>query len=191
MIWQELHSGFIKSLFCLCETECFQCNSYSRSNNMTFIHWSFAIFICNSLSFSTKRKPLPRATPNAPWLHCPVYLWPWRWAPANPHSYHVHVDPHRPPTAGLHNSFATLAHGHTVTRFPQGPPTASTHTLTSWGPRGRGGRGGWVQVFQSSGSEEGKASGTAHSRESQTMTVCVQRLTGRAPLSLRQVKVIY
>lgn len=151
--------------------------------DMSFLCWSFAVFICNSLSFSAERKPLPWAPPNTPWLHCT--------APADPRSPHVHGDPHGPPAAWLHHSFATLAHGHTVTRFPQGPPTASTHTLTSWGPGGRGGRGGWVQVFQSSGSEEGKASGTTHSRESQTMTVCVQRLTGRASLSLRQVKVIY
>lgn len=139
--------------------------------------------------FSTERKSLPRASPDSPRLHRPDHLWSGRRTTPSPVSFHVHSHPLRPPAARLHHGSAAFTHGHPVARFPSGPAGCQTadwrsppHSLTSRWSRTRGWRGGWVLVFQTSHSEETKASGTAYTWTCQTLRVSVRGLSGRAPL---------
>ena len=128
---------------------------------------------------STERRPVPWAPPHPPWLHGPDDQRPGGGSAPGSVCPHAHGDPLRPPAARLHHGSAALAYGHPVPRLPPGPAGGQAavrrpppHLLASRGPRAQWGRGGWVLVSQTSRSEEAKASGTSHTWDSQTMSVC-------------------
>lgn len=186
---QNSHMLHVLTSLCLFKFYVSSLLSLSIISNTVHLQWRVASSLCLLCPFSSERRPLPWASPDSPWLHGPDHLWPrWRTAPS-PTCPHAHGDPLRPPPPRLHHRFAALTHGHPISRLSSGPPRVQTtggwppsHSLTGWGSRARGGRGWWVLVFQTSRSEEAKASDTAYNWDSQTMRVCVRGLSGRAPL---------